>query len=66
MHLLEADRAVGPRAGARIAYWKMLAPRRRPDAFADRVRERAAEAEALHARDRAWFYRAFRLEEVHP
>lgn len=52
--------------GARIAYWNMLAPRRRPDAFADRVRERADEAEALHARDRAWFYRAFRLEEVLP
>ena len=52
--------------GARLAYWNMLAPRRRPEAFADRVRERADEAEALHARDRAWFYRAFRLEEVLP
>lgn len=52
--------------GARLAYWNMLAPRRRPEAFAARVRERADEAEALHARDRAWFYRAFRLEEVLP
>jgi S-adenosylmethionine-diacylglycerol 3-amino-3-carboxypropyl transferase len=50
--------------GARLAYWNMLATRRRPEAHAARVRELAAEAEALHARDRAWFYRAFRLEEV--
>lgn len=52
--------------GARLAYWNMLAPRRRPAAFADRVRECHDEAEALHARDRAWFYDAFRLEEVLP
>jgi S-adenosylmethionine-diacylglycerol 3-amino-3-carboxypropyl transferase len=52
--------------GARLAYWNMLAPRRRPEAYANRVRELAGEAEALHARDRAWFYRAFRLEEVLP
>ncbi len=50
--------------GARLAYWNMLAIRRRPDAFADRVRERSDEARALHERDRAWFYRAFRLDEV--
>ena len=50
--------------GARLAYWNMLAPRRRPEAFAARVRERSEEAEGLHARDRAWFYRAFRLDEV--
>jgi S-adenosylmethionine-diacylglycerol 3-amino-3-carboxypropyl transferase len=52
------------RAGARLAYWNMLVPRRRPDSFASRVRELADEAAALHARDRAWFYGAFRLEEV--
>jgi S-adenosylmethionine-diacylglycerol 3-amino-3-carboxypropyl transferase len=52
--------------GARLAYWNMLAARRRPEAFAARVRERADEAEALHGRDRAWFYRAFRLDEVLP
>jgi S-adenosylmethionine-diacylglycerol 3-amino-3-carboxypropyl transferase len=52
--------------GARLAYWNMLVSRRRPSVFADRVRERSEEAEALHARDRAWFYRAFRLEEVLP
>ena len=51
-------------AGARIAYWNMLATRRRPEAHAARVRELAEEAAALHALDRAWFYRAFRLEEV--
>lgn len=52
--------------GARLAWWNMLAPRRRPEAFAARVRERTADAEALHERDRAWFYRAFRLDEVLP
>ncbi|MEO5618036.1 MAG: DUF3419 family protein [Candidatus Eisenbacteria bacterium] len=50
--------------GARLAYWNMLAPRRRPEVFAARVREHADEAEALHERDRAWFYRAFRIDEV--
>ena len=50
--------------GARLAYWNLLVPRRRPEACAGRVRELAEEAGALHARDRAWFYRAFRLEEV--
>lgn len=52
------------RPGARLAYWNMLATRRRPEDFAARVRELEAEAEALHARDRAWFYRAFRLDEM--
>lgn len=50
--------------GARLVYWNMLAPRRRPEPFASRVRECIAESEALHERDRAWFYRALRIEEV--
>jgi S-adenosylmethionine-diacylglycerol 3-amino-3-carboxypropyl transferase len=51
---------------ARLAYWNMLVPRRRPAAFAGQVRECTEEADALHARDRAWFYSAFRLDEVVP
>lgn len=55
------DRA---RPGARLAYWNMVAPRARPDAEARRVRRLEEEARALHARDRAWFYEAFHLDEV--
>ena len=55
------DRA---RPGARLAYWNMLARRARPDSEAHRVRRLDAEARALHARDQAWFYSAFHLDEV--
>jgi S-adenosylmethionine-diacylglycerol 3-amino-3-carboxypropyl transferase len=65
----ESDRSYGAlieRAapGARLVYWNMLAPRRRPDSLAGRVRELEALAGALHAKDRAWFYRWLRVEEV--
>jgi S-adenosylmethionine-diacylglycerol 3-amino-3-carboxypropyl transferase len=50
--------------GARLAYWNMLAPRRHPASAAGRVRPLADEARALFARDRAFFYSAFVLEEV--
>ena len=50
--------------GARLAYWNMLVPRQRPDVLADRVRSLSAEADALFAQDRAFFYSAFVLEEV--
>ena len=50
--------------GARIAYWNMLARRRRPDSMADRLRSLDALAASLHARDKAFFYRAFVVEEV--
>lgn len=52
------------RPGARVAYWNMLVPRQRPEALADRVRPLRDEADALFARDRAFFYSAFVLEEV--
>ena len=52
------------RPGARFAYWNMLVPRRRPDAFATRVRSLAERADALFSVDRAFFYSAFVLEEV--
>ena len=52
------------RPGARLVYWNMLAPRRRPEALADRVRELEELARELHARDRAWFYQALRVDEV--
>jgi S-adenosylmethionine-diacylglycerol 3-amino-3-carboxypropyl transferase len=52
------------RPGARFAYWNMLVPRRRPDAFASRVTSLAERADALFSVDRAFFYSAFVLEEV--
>jgi S-adenosylmethionine-diacylglycerol 3-amino-3-carboxypropyl transferase len=52
------------RTGARLAYWNMLAPRRRPDYLAHRLCPLDDLAETLHQSDRAFFYGAFRLEQV--
>jgi S-adenosylmethionine-diacylglycerol 3-amino-3-carboxypropyl transferase len=52
------------RRGARLAYWNLLAPRRRPEALADRIRSCDDLAQRLHEADRAFFYSAFRVEEV--
>jgi S-adenosylmethionine:diacylglycerol 3-amino-3-carboxypropyl transferase len=52
------------RPNARLAYWNMLAPRRRPDRLAARLRPLDDLAGALHRSDRAFFYSAFRVEEV--
>jgi len=54
----------GSRHGARLAYWNMLVPRRRPERLADRLRSLDDIAERLHRVDRAFFYSAFRVEEV--
>jgi S-adenosylmethionine-diacylglycerol 3-amino-3-carboxypropyl transferase len=50
--------------GARLAYWNMLTPRRRPEALADRIVPLADKAQALHYADRAFFYQDFVLEVV--
>lgn len=52
------------RGGARLAYWNMLAERRRPAAMAGRLRPLDEPAQRLFARDKAFFYRAFVIEEV--
>ena len=52
------------RPKARLAYWNMLAPRRRPAAMADRLRPLDELATRLHGIDRAFFYSAFVIEEV--
>lgn len=52
------------RPGARIVYWNMLAPRRRPDSLAPRVKRRDDLSQPLHARDSAWFYQALHVDEV--
>ena len=50
--------------GARLAYWNMLAPRRRPAWMAKRLASLDELADRLHERDRAFFYSALVVEEV--
>lgn len=50
--------------GGRLAYWNMLAPRRRPEALAARLQPRQDVAGPLFAQDKAFFYSAFVVEEV--
>jgi S-adenosylmethionine-diacylglycerol 3-amino-3-carboxypropyl transferase len=52
------------RPGARLAYWNMLVPRRRPDRLRDRLQPLDELANGLLAQDRAFFYSAFRVEAV--
>jgi S-adenosylmethionine-diacylglycerol 3-amino-3-carboxypropyl transferase len=52
------------RPGARLAYWNMLAPRRRPEHLRDRLIPLDDLASRLHAIDRAFFYSAFCVEQV--
>lgn len=52
------------RPGARFAYWNLLVPRRRPESAAARVRSLDDLAGCLFARDQAFFYSAFVVEEV--
>ena len=52
------------RPGGRLAYWNMLAPRRRPESLARRLRPREDLAAPLFAQDKAFFYSAFVVEEV--
>lgn len=61
--LLERLLAVA-RPGARLAYWNMLAPRRRPERLAPVLAPRQRFADELFAQDKAFFYSAFVLEEV--
>jgi S-adenosylmethionine-diacylglycerol 3-amino-3-carboxypropyl transferase len=69
MPAAEASRTYGTLAakavpGARLVYWNMLVPRRRPQALASSVRALDDLAAALHARDRAWFYQWLRVDEA--
>jgi S-adenosylmethionine-diacylglycerol 3-amino-3-carboxypropyl transferase len=55
------DRAA---SGARLAYWNMLVPRRRPADMAGRVRSLGDLENRLFAADKAFFYSAFVVEEI--
>jgi S-adenosylmethionine-diacylglycerol 3-amino-3-carboxypropyl transferase len=52
------------RVGARLAYWNMLAPRRRPEALAAQLEPLDELAANLFANDKAFFYSAFIVEQV--
>jgi S-adenosylmethionine-diacylglycerol 3-amino-3-carboxypropyl transferase len=52
------------RPGARMAYWNMLTPRTRPEELADKLDSITELSAALFARDRAFFYSAFVVEQV--
>jgi S-adenosylmethionine-diacylglycerol 3-amino-3-carboxypropyl transferase len=52
------------RPGARLAYWNTLVPRSCPPRLAPRVRRLAVLSEELLARDKAFFYGAFHVDET--
>jgi S-adenosylmethionine-diacylglycerol 3-amino-3-carboxypropyl transferase len=52
------------RPGARLAYWNMLAPRRRPESLAGVLAERRDVSSPLFLQDKAFFYSDFVVEEV--
>jgi S-adenosylmethionine:diacylglycerol 3-amino-3-carboxypropyl transferase len=51
------------RTGGRIAYWNLFVPRT-TSAMSTRLQLLDSLSTELWSRDRAWFYRAFRVEEV--
>ena len=61
--LLERLAAAGV-SGGRLAYWNMLAPRCAPDRMANRLRPLRDLAKRLHAKDKAFFYSNFIVEEI--
>lgn len=52
------------RPGARLVYWNMLAPRRRPESMAGPLRPLLALSDELFRQDKAFFYSDFVVEEV--
>lgn len=52
------------RAGSRLAYWNMLAPRTRPESMVDQLQPLSDLARRLHLADKAFFYSNFLVEEV--
>lgn len=52
------------RPGARLAYWNMLAVRHRPESMAGSLRPLGELAAELFARDKAFFYSTFVVEEI--
>jgi S-adenosylmethionine-diacylglycerol 3-amino-3-carboxypropyl transferase len=63
-HRLLGKLAACGRKGARLVYWNLLAPRRRPDHLAHRLRPLEDLAAELLCMDKAFFYRALNVEEI--
>jgi S-adenosylmethionine-diacylglycerol 3-amino-3-carboxypropyl transferase len=63
-HALLAQLVQAGRKGGRLVYWNMLAPRRRPATMARQLCPLDDLAQQLYARDKAFFYRAFVVEEI--
>jgi S-adenosylmethionine-diacylglycerol 3-amino-3-carboxypropyl transferase len=63
-HRLLEKLIAGGRKGARLVYWNLLAPRRRPDRLAHRLRRLESLAAELFLRDKAFFYSALNVEEI--
>lgn len=63
-HCLLEKLAACASSGARLAYWNMLVPRRRPHHMADKLRPLSELAYHLHRNDKAFFYSDFVIEEV--
>ena len=61
IHVMIVSRAP---SGARLAYWNMLVPRRRPESLATALRPLRDLSAQLFARDQAFFYSALVVEEV--
>jgi S-adenosylmethionine-diacylglycerol 3-amino-3-carboxypropyl transferase len=55
-------RAARPKA--RLAYWNLFVPRSRPESMAGSLRSLTDRSQELFARDKAFFYSRFVLEEV--
>ena len=51
-------------AGARLAYWNMLAPRSRPESSAAELMPLTELSESLFEQDKAFFYSALVVEET--
>ena len=52
------------RRNARLVYWNLLVPRKRPEALADIIATHDDEARALYARDKAFVYSSFHVESI--
>lgn len=63
-HQLLERLARAGRAGGRLAYWNMLAPRKRPESMAAMLKPLNDIADKLYRSDKAFFYSAFVVEEI--
>lgn len=64
-YLAGLDRIVrSARNGARLVYWNMLADRKSPPGFRNRLEALDGLASELHLQDKAFFYKALVIEQV--